>query len=306
MAEDTVMTPSEGSISEPIESSGPTLQGLQHQINTLSGQLQQVLTLLQQGLQAQPTGPSPAPQAPPQVPPAPGSPPNSIPDPAQNPAPIPAPTASDFSSFTVKELAKQSLNLAEKQRLSGPENYQQWFQAISIQFRALQIPEFLENPDLISGRLSDPQKAALLLTLRNTLKDGPLATIAYETDPAAAYKRLRLQYSPTQTVLRDELYRQFHSLQFDGSTTIVDFNAVFNTIICRLHGLGVEIAEIDQINHYFKVLESHFPQWAERCKGLLRREQWLYNTEGHNTRLNLLYFQEDLLAETRNSITTTA
>ena len=52
MAEDTVMTPSEGSISEPIESSGPTLQGLQHQINTLSGQLQQVLTLLQQGLQA--------------------------------------------------------------------------------------------------------------------------------------------------------------------------------------------------------------------------------------------------------------
>jgi hypothetical protein len=200
------------------------------------------------------------------------------------------PVASDFSSITVKELAKQSLNLAEKQRLSGPENYQQWYQAISIQFRALQIPEFLEDPDLVSGRLSDLQKAALLLTLRNTLKDGPLATIAFETDPTVAYKRLRLQYAPAQPVLRDELYREFHSLRFDGSTTVVEFNAKFNTIVSRLRGLGVEIAEIDQINHYFNVLESHFSQWAERCKGLLRQEQWLYNTEGKTTRLSLLYF----------------
>ena len=45
--EDTIMTPAEGSISEPITDSGPTLQGLQNQINTLSGQLQQVLNLFQ-------------------------------------------------------------------------------------------------------------------------------------------------------------------------------------------------------------------------------------------------------------------
>ena len=178
----------------------------------------------------------------------------------------------DFSILTVRELAKQSLHLAEKQRLSGPENYQQWFQAISIQFRALQIPEFLENPEAISHRLSDPQKAALLLTLRNTLKDGPLSTIAFETDPVIAYRRLRLQYAPAQSTLRHDLYHEFHSLQFDGSTTIVDFNAKFNTIISRLRGLKVNIAKINQINHYFNVLKPHFPQWAERCKGLLQRE----------------------------------
>ena len=86
----------------------------------------------------------------------------------------------------------------------------------------------------------------------------------------------------------------------------MDFNATFNTILSRLRGLGVEIAEIDQINHYFNVLERHFPQWAERCKSLLRQQQWLYNTEGRITNLSLLYFQEDLLAETRNSATTTA
>jgi hypothetical protein len=98
----------------------------------------------------------------------------------------------DFSALTTKELAKQSLNLTEKQRLSGPENYQQWYQAVSIQFRALQIPEFLENPDRVSALLTDPQKAALLLTLRNTLKEGPLSTIAFETDPIEAYKHLRV------------------------------------------------------------------------------------------------------------------
>ena len=85
----------------------------------------------------------------------------------------------------------------------------------------------------------------------------------------------------------------------------MDFNARFNTLLARLSTLGVKIAEIDQINHYFNVLESHFSQWAECCKGLLRQEQWLYNTEGKTTKLSLLYFQEDLLAETRNSASTT-
>jgi hypothetical protein len=342
---DTEMTPPEGPEAEltglHFSDSGPTLQGLQQQVNQLSGQLQQVLQLLQQNLSPQqqfqqPTGhdqqsqqpvghphpiqpigvdhqfqqpvgqPHPVQQPEGQQPE--GSSPRPL-APQEFPAPVPAPappTGNDFSSLTVKELAKQSLHLAEKQRLSGPENYQQWFQAISIQFRALQIPEFLDNPDPVSAQLSDPQKAALLLTLRNTLKEGPLSTIAFETDPAVAYKRLRLQYAPTQPILRQDLYREFHSLQFDGSITIVDFNAKFNTIVTRLRGLGVEIAEVDQINHYLNILESHFPQWAERCKGLLRREQWLYNTEGKPTRISLLYFQEDLLAEARNLASSTA
>ena len=169
----------QGSVSQGLQGQqGPTLENLQHQVNALSSQLQQVLTLLQRAPALQ--QPNPTPASPTPAPPAPAA-----------PQPT-APSPSDFSSLTIKELAKQSLNLAEKQRLSGPENYQQWHQAISIQFRALQIPEFLDDPGSVSGRLSDPQKAALLLTLRNTLKDGPLATIAYETDPAEAYKRLRL------------------------------------------------------------------------------------------------------------------
>ena len=35
----------------------------------------------------------------------------------------PVPVYDEFSSLTVKELAKQLLNLAEKQRLLGPENF---------------------------------------------------------------------------------------------------------------------------------------------------------------------------------------
>ncbi len=43
------------------------------------------------------------------------------------------------------------------------------------------------------------------------------------------------------------------------------------------------------------MLESHFPQWAERCKSLLRREQWLYHSTGKDRGISLQYFQEDLL-----------
>ena len=177
--------------------------------------------------------------------------------PAQR-APTQAPSATDLGALTTKELAKKSLNLAEKQKLSGPDNYQHWYQAISIQFRALGIPTFLQNPDPISASLSDAQKAVLLMSIRDTLKDGPLSTITFETDPRTAYKHLVRQYAPTQTTLQDTLYRDYHNLRFDGSLTVVDFNAKFNTLVFQLRTQGVNIEEIDQINHYFNVLESHF------------------------------------------------
>jgi len=72
-----------------------------------------------------------------------------------------------------------------------------------------------------------------------------LTTIAFEEDPATAFKRLQAQYAPQQTVLRNELYQQFHSLRFDGSTTVVDFNAQFNTLVARLQALNVVIQPTD-------------------------------------------------------------
>jgi len=132
--DDVNMTPPEDSVSE---TSGPTLQSLQGQINAMAGQLQQVLGMLQN--LALPAQRPPQPPVAPQPPMAPQPP--VAPQPSQPPVtPIPAAPvlpANEFSALTVKELAKQSLNLTEKQRLSGPENYQQWYQAISIQFRAL-------------------------------------------------------------------------------------------------------------------------------------------------------------------------
>lgn len=169
-------------------------------------------------------------------------------------------TAPSFGDLTARELAKQSLQLPEKSKLTGPNNYQQWLQAISIQLRALNIGDFLKAPLVTTLPLNDPERAALLLTLRNTIKEGPLATIAFEVDPAEAFLRLQAQYAPQQTVLRNELYSQFHSLKFDGSTSVVDFNALFNTLVSRLSTLKVEIQDEEQLSVYFAALEAHFPQ----------------------------------------------
>jgi hypothetical protein len=50
---------------------------------------------------------------------------NTLPATTSSPQPVQLPTvATDFSSLTLKELVKQSLYFAEKQRLSGPENFQ--------------------------------------------------------------------------------------------------------------------------------------------------------------------------------------
>ncbi|KAM7182561.1 hypothetical protein V8F33_014218, partial [Rhypophila sp. PSN 637] len=210
----------------------------------------------------------------------------------------------DISIHTTKELAKQSLHIPEKDRLSGPDNFQQWLQAISIQFTALQLEEFITDPIGTTAKLTKPQKAAVLLTLRNTLKSEPLATIAYETDPGVVFTRLHTQYAPIQSTLRTELWKEFHRLQYDGSMGLVAFNAKFNTLATRLKGLGSVIQEIDQLNFYFDIMEPHFPQWAERSRAALRHEQWA-TTHHLSSKYSLLYFQEDLLAETRNSVSNT-
>ena len=135
---------------------GLSLHGLQAQINNIEDRLQQVIALLQHQASQAPQV-SQARQAPPAPP---------VPTPVPEPSPAPEPprhSVADICALSPKEIAKQSLNFTEKQRLSGPENYQQWHQAIAIQFRAFQIPGFLENPDSINTLLTDAQRAALSL-----------------------------------------------------------------------------------------------------------------------------------------------
>ena len=72
------------------------------------------------------------------------------------------------------------------QKLKGPENFQNWKQMLSIQLRALKIPEFLKHPAVSIAAFSDSAKAALLLLLRSGLAIGPLKTISFDTDLAVA------------------------------------------------------------------------------------------------------------------------
>ena len=55
----------------------------------------------------------------------------------------------------VKELLKKVYVFPEAYKLQGPENFDQWKQALIIMFRALGIADFIVNPEL--GRnLTDP------------------------------------------------------------------------------------------------------------------------------------------------------
>ena len=59
-----------------------------------------------------------------------------------------------FNTGAIKELNKKVHSIPEGAKLKGPENYDQWKQALSIQFRALGLPEFIDNPSL-AGHLAD-------------------------------------------------------------------------------------------------------------------------------------------------------
>ena len=101
------------------------------------------------------------------------------------------------------------------------------------------LPEFTSNP-AVARNLGNPKQAVILMLLRNSCRPEPQAAIAWLKDPTKAYQRLTTQYSVSADLQRDSLYREFHALQYGGfSSSIADFNAVFNSLVARLGLIGV-------------------------------------------------------------------
>ncbi len=130
--------------------------------------------------------------------------------PLQQPQP---PLVNAFSESIIKDFNKRVYKFPETAKLQGPDNFDQWKQALEIQFRALGLPEFLSNP-AIAHRLSDPDQAIVLMMLKDSLSEGPQAAITWYKSPAEAFNLLVKQYSYSAEVQRGYLYSRFHSLSF--------------------------------------------------------------------------------------------
>ncbi|SRR6266699_1738296 len=71
-----------------------------------------------------------------------------------------------FNEGVVKELSKKVYSFLELYKLQGPENFDQWKQALTIMFRALDIAQFITDPN-IRDTLSDVDQAILLMFLKD-------------------------------------------------------------------------------------------------------------------------------------------
>src|SRR6266699_5844733 len=170
----------------------------------------------------------------------------------------------------VKELSKKVYSFPELYKLQGPENFDQWKQALTIMFRALGITQFIKDPS-IGDTLSNADQAILLMLLRDSCATGLQAALTWQTAPAVAYKLFVQQYSHSPELLRDSLSRQYQALNFDvyeGSLT--DFNVTFNNVVARLTLSKLIIDPVDKVNQYLKSLETVFPLWVERQRNSLR------------------------------------
>jgi|SRR6266699_5278402 len=71
----------------------------------------------------------------------------------------------------VKELSKKVYSFFEFYKLQGPENFDQWKQALIIMFRALGIIQFIMDPN-IEDTLSDANQIILLMLLKDSYATG--------------------------------------------------------------------------------------------------------------------------------------
>ena len=77
----------------------------------------------------------------------------------------------------VKELSKKFYSFLELYKLQKPENFNQWKQTLTIIFRALDIAQFITDPN-IRDTLSDANQTILLMLLKDSCTTGPQAALA--------------------------------------------------------------------------------------------------------------------------------
>jgi len=104
------------------------------------------------------------------------------------------PLVAAFNHSVIKDFNKRVYSFPEGSKLQGPSNFDQWRQALAVQFRALGMPRFIEDPSMARG-LSDPDQAIILMLLRDSCTEGPQAAITWQRDPEQAYRLLTKQYS---------------------------------------------------------------------------------------------------------------
>ncbi len=183
----------------------------------------------------------------------------SLPEPSIPPIVPTIVSGTSLNDGIVKELSKKVNSFPEASRLKGPENFDQWKQALAIMFRALGLPTFISEPSIAKG-LGDPEQAVILMLLRDSCGPGPQAAISWLSDPTMAFELLIRQYSTSPELQRDSLYRKFHSLTFGSFTgSIADFNTEFNGLVARLQLIGVIFNPIDLVNQYLQCMEKVFP-----------------------------------------------
>ncbi len=76
----------------------------------------------------------------------------------------------------IKKLSKKVYSFFKLYKLQELENFDQWKQALTIMFRALDIVQFITDPN-IKDILSDIDQAILLILLKNNCATGPQAAL---------------------------------------------------------------------------------------------------------------------------------
>ena len=119
------------------------------------------------------------------------------------------PTETDAASFDLQgviqkglasELTKKALSFPESARLQGISNYEQWFQALKILFRAYNLENLLVNTDGFNQQNSQIQ-AMLLLLIRESLSLQIASSITWINAPEKALCYIRDQYSQREDAI---------------------------------------------------------------------------------------------------------
>ena len=176
--------------------------------------------------------------------------------------PKPKPSAHNFKGLIKKgltnELTKKALSFPKSARLKGISNYEQWYKALRLTFKAYNLEGFLNDINGFNTTNSQIQ-AMLLLLIKESLSPQITAWITWIDTPKKALSYITNQYNYQEDTLRNSLYKEFHPLKLNAKRPVKGFNNAFNKLLNRLTVLRVIINPKNVSNQYINTMEKAYP-----------------------------------------------
>lgn len=185
----------------------------------------------------------------------------------------PGPTSAAYSGTVVSgptsaarwEWYDGAFRWPEKQHLRGPDNFEVWFQRVTLQMIA-----FGWEP---GSQIAAKDDVRLAMHLSQIMESEPWLHVNHLRTGTEIIERLKASYRGDASVAKVEAIRELGQIRMRKSESVIDFQARFNDLARRVEAAGGHKDDDELTDLYLCGVIERFPWWVMAMRTLIRNNQ---------------------------------